>query len=34
MISHPIRSNNAPAEYLADSDQLFGMDVYWDRTGS
>jgi hypothetical protein len=21
-------------EYLPDSDQLFGMDVYWDRTGS
>jgi hypothetical protein len=21
-------------EYLPDSDQLFGMDVYWDRTGT
>jgi len=21
-------------EYLPDNDQLFGMDVYWDRTGS
>jgi len=21
-------------EYLPDTDQLFGMDVYWDRTGS
>ena len=33
-IAFDFESGQFAMEYLPDSDQLFGMAVYWDRTGS
>jgi hypothetical protein len=33
-VAFDFESGQFAIEYLPDTDQLFGMDVYWDRTGS
>jgi hypothetical protein len=33
-VAFDFESGQFAMEYLPESDQLFGMDVYWDRTGS